>query len=90
MEKLSGKICDVCRTMFYPGDHIVEMCEECANTVWCVTNIYEDGSKELSSIHHTEEKALRFIEQNKELIKNYDLDAKNRVIKQEINSWFVL
>ena len=74
MEKLSGKICDRCRTVFYPGDRIVELCEKCANTVWCLFNIYEDGSKELSSIHGTEEGAVWFKAQNYELYKKlYEL-----------------
>lgn len=90
MEKLSGKICDVCRTMFYPGDHVIEMCEKCANTVWCIFDIYEDGSRELSSIHRTQEGALLCIEQNKELIENYCLDSKNKIIEQEVIDYFIL
>lgn len=90
MQKLDGKICDVCRTMFYPGDHIVELCEECANTVWCVTNIYENGTRELSSIHRTEEKANNWITKNKELLDKLNLEVDNKIVKQEINSWYIL
>ena len=58
MQKFNGgnpvRICDECRTMFYPGDTIVELCKECASTVWCVFSTYEDGSVELSSIHHNQ------------------------------------
>lgn len=85
---MDGKICDICRTRFYPGDAIIEVCSICANVVWCVFNIYEDGSKELSSIHHTEENALKWIEDNKELINK--VISENKIIKQETHSWFVL
>lgn len=90
MQKLDGKICDVCRTQFYPGDQIIEMCSVCANVVWCVFNIYEDGSRELSSIHHTEEGALEWIAVNKELIAKVNPTQDNKIIKQETSSWFVL
>lgn len=90
MQKLDGKICDVCRTMFYPGDHVIEMCEECANTVWCVFNVYENGSRELSSIHRTEEKANNWVNKSKELLGKLNLEVDNKIIKQEINSWYIL
>ena len=90
MQKMSGRICDVCRTQFYPGDTIVEMCSICANVVWCVFNIYEDGSRELSSIHHTEERAQKWIEDNQELINKVNPEQDNKIVKQELHSWFVL
>lgn len=90
MQKLDGKICDGCRTMFYPGDHVVELCEECANTVWCITNIYENGNRELSSIHRTEEKANNWVKKNKELLDKLNLEIDNKIVKQEVNSWYIL
>ena len=89
MEKLSGKICDVCRTMFYPGDRIIELCEKCANTVWCLFNIYEDGSKELNSIHRTEEDAVWFKAQNFELYNKLNSKSDNKIIDQEIIEYSV-
>jgi hypothetical protein len=90
MEKLSGKICDRCRTVFYPDDRIVELCEKCAHTVWCLFNIYEDGSKELSSIHGTEESAVWFKAQNYELYKKLNLVSSNKIVEQEISEHFIL
>lgn len=90
MKKLSGHICDSCRTMFYPEDHIVELCEKCANQVWVVTNIYEDDFRELASIHHTEESAKDFIEKGKEVINLLNKVRENKLIKQDISNWAVL
>ena len=93
MKKLSGHICDHCRTMFYPGDRIVELCEECARkvtTVWCVINVYEDDFRELTSIHHTEEGAKEFIENGKTLLELLNGTAKNKIVKQEMSNWIVL
>lgn len=90
MQKISGKICDSCRVMFYPGDKVYEFCHECANFVWCVTNIYEDGSKELSSIHHTEESALDWVEKSKNWINEVNKEVDNKIINQEIVKWCVL
>ena len=71
MQKFNGgnpvHICDGCRTTFYPEDHIYEFCKDCANTVWCVFSTYEDGSIELSSIHHSQDSALAWIQQNKKM-----------------------
>lgn len=90
MKKLDGHICDVCRTVFRRGDHIVEMCEDCANTVWCLINVYEDGKRELSSIHRTEEKALQWMETNKKLFEKLHSKQDNKIVKQELTSWYVL
>lgn len=94
MQKFNGgnpvHICDSCRTIFQKDNHINELCDKCAHIVWCVSNIYEDGSKELSSIHHTEEKALKWIETNKELIAKFNPEQNNKIIKQELDSWVVL
>lgn len=89
MNKLDGKICDSCRKIFYPGDTIYEVCPECFHTVWCVSNIYENGSKELSSIHRTEEKAIAWVEKGKELIEQSKLTIDNPIIDQIIDCWCV-
>ena len=90
MKKLDGHICDGCRTQFYPGDPIVELCPECANVVWCVTNIYEDDSEELSSVHRTEEKAQEWIESTKDLLAKINPEQQRKIIDRKITSWFVL
>ena len=87
MQKLDGRICDSCRKLFYPGDTIYEVCPMCFHSVWCVTNIYKDGSKELSSIHHTEEHAKAWIEKSKNLIESHNTD--NPIIDQVIDNWCV-
>ena len=90
MQKFDGRICDGCRTMFYPGDTIIELCAKCASSVWCVFNIYEDGKKELSSIHRTEEKAQDWIEGNKLMLEIGNEDRENKIVEQVIVQWFVL
>ena len=90
MQKMSGKICDSCRTMFYPGDHIVELCLDCAHKVWCVTNVYEDGSKELSSIHRAEYRAKEWVEKSRSVLDKVNPDQEKKIVKQEINCWYVL
>ena len=87
---MSGKICDSCRVMFYPDDKVYEFCHECANFVWCVINVYEDGSKELSSIHHTEESASDWVEKSKNWINEVNKEVDNKIINQEIVKWCVL
>lgn len=93
MQKFNGgnpvHICDSCRTMFQKEDHINELCDECANIVWCIFNIYEDGSKELSSIHHTEEHADNWIKSNWELINKLNSEYENKIVEQEKCSWYV-
>jgi hypothetical protein len=90
MQKMGGRICDCCRTVFRPGDVIYELCSECAQVVWCVTNIYEDGSKELSSVHHTEEKAKEWMESTKDLLTKINLEKRRKIIDRTITSWFIL
>lgn len=90
MEKMSGHICDSCRTMFYPGDHIVELCQRCANTVWTVTNVYEDGSRELSSIHRNELLAKYQIEKTMSLLDKLNKDSDKKLIKQTMAKWQIL
>ena len=94
MQKFNGgnpvHICDGCRTTFYPEDRIYEFCKDCANTVWCVFSTYEDGSIELSSIHHNQNSALKWIRQNKEIFEAVNPEVDKKIIKQEAIHWFVL
>lgn len=90
MQKMGGRICDCCRTLFRPGDVIYELCSECAQVVWCITNIYEDGSKELSSVHRTEEKAKEWIESTKDLLTKINPEKRRKIIDRTITSWFIL
>jgi hypothetical protein len=86
---MEERICDCCGTVFIPDDVIYELCSECAQVVWCVTNIYEDGSKELSSIHHTEEKAKKWIKSTKDLLTKINPEHR-KIIDRTITSWFIL
>lgn len=90
MKKLDGHICDSCRTMFYPGDPVIELCPRCASTVWCITNVYEDGSKELSSIHKNEQQALYLIEKTMHTLDKINKDVEKKLIKQTLACWQVL
>ena len=94
MQKFNGgnpvHICDGCRTTFYPSDTIIELCKECASTVWCVFSTYEDGSVELSSIHRNQNSALIWIQQNKEIFEAINPEVDKKIIKQEAIHWFVL
>ena len=90
MQKLDGKICDGCRTIFYPGDTIIELCEQCAHYVWCVFNIYEDGKKELSSIHRTEERAYEYIIEHKYIIEVINNTQDNKIIERIVEQFAVL
>lgn len=87
---MDGKICDSCRSLFYPKDVIYEICPNCFNNVWCIINIREDGSKELSSIHHTEESALKFMSRNKFIIGRINETAEIPIKEQKIEKWAVL
>ncbi len=90
MQKLDGKICDGCRTMFYPGDTIVELCKECAHYVWCVFNIYEDGTKELSSVHRTETRAYEYIIEHKHIIEVINDGQDNKIIERTVEQFVIL
>lgn len=90
MKKLDGRICDICGKLFYKEDYINEVCDSCINNVWCVINIFEDGSKELSSIHHTQEDADLHIFESKDLIESINKDSKIKIIKQVVENWLVL
>lgn len=89
MQKLSGRICDSCNKLFYAGDRIYELCQECFNSVWCVINLYEDGSQELSSIHRTKEGALHWVEKSSALVSEMNTEAENKIIDQEVTQWCV-
>ena len=72
----STQKCKRCGKLFYKEDYINEVCDSCINNVWCVINIFEDGSKELSSIHHTQEDANLHIFESKDLIESINKDSK--------------
>lgn len=90
MQKMDGKICDSCRSQFYPGDTVHEVCSNCFNNVWCITNIYEDDSRELSSIHRTEEDALQFMLKKAAVIERMNQFADLKIKKQVVAKWAVL
>ena len=90
MMKMGGRICDSCRTLFYPNDQVVELCLDCAHKVWCVTNVYENGSKELSSIHRAEYRAKEWVEKSRSVLDKLNPEQENKIVKQEINCWYVL
>lgn len=90
MQKMDGKICDHCRTLLRPGDVVVELCEKCANTVWAIFNIYEDGSKELSSLHHSEEGAAWFRSQYWIAAQKFNPERDNKIIDIIIEDWTIL
>ena len=60
------------------------------DSVWCVMNIYEDGSEELSSIHKTEESADHWMESGKSLIEKYNPEFDKKIVEQVKRQWFVL
>lgn len=90
MQKMGGKICDRCRTLFEPGDVVVELCEKCANTVWCVFNIYEDGLVELSSIHHSAEGAEWFRSQCWLAAQKFNPMRDNKIVNIIVEDWTIL
>ena len=90
MQKMSGRICDSCRKVFYPDEKVYELCHECANLVWCVTNIYKDGSRELSCIHKTRESAEIWVDKNEQILNKMNDGLSNPIVEQEIAQWMVL
>ena len=88
MQKLDGKICDGCGIVLHPST-TVELCPECANSVWVVMNIYENGFEELSAIYRTAEDAKAHIESLKDLTEKLNKTAENKLIRNEINKWIV-
>lgn len=93
MKKFNGgnpiHICDNCRTSLTYND-AVELCKKCADTIWCVFNIYEDGSKELSSIHRSEEAAVWFRSEFLISAKKLNLERDNKVVDIKIEDWIIL
>ena len=89
MKKISGHICDSCRKVFYPDERIYEFCHDCAHLVWCVVNIYDDGSKELACIHRTEEGAKEWIEKSKQFILKMNEGEVSPIVDIEIQNWLV-
>ena len=87
MKKLDGTICDSCGTLIY--DHNYDVCGHCFNNVYCVINVYEDGSEHLSSIHHTLENAELHIKESQELIDDINTDSNYNLVKQVIENWLV-
>ena len=60
MQKLDRIKCEGCGILLHPST-TVELCPECANSVWVVMNIYENGSEELSAIYRTAEDAKTYV-----------------------------
>lgn len=88
MQKLDGKICDGCGIVLHPST-TVELCPECANSVWVVMNIYENGFEELSAIYRTAEDAKAHVNSLKDLTEKLNKTAENKLIRNEINKWIV-
>ena len=89
MQKISGHICDCCRKVFYPEERIYEFCHDCAHLVWCVVNIYKNGSKELACIHHTKEGAENWVEKSKSLLLITNENEVNPIVDIQIQNWLV-
>lgn len=88
MQKLDGRKCDGCGILLHPST-TVELCPECANSVWVVMNIYEDGFEELSAIYRTAEDAKAHVESIKDLTEKLNKTAENKLVRNEINKWIV-
>ena len=97
MQKFNGgnpvHICDECKTMFYPGDTIVELCKECTGSVWAVFSVYDiNGNyiKELNCIFRTEEKAKNWVEKHKAILDAYNLCVENKILDVKYEHWSIL
>lgn len=88
MQKLDGKICDGCGILLHPFT-TVELCPECANSVWVVMNIYENGFEELSAIYRTAEDAKTHVKSLKDLTDKINQTAENKLVRTEVNKWIV-
>lgn len=86
MQKLDGRKCDGCGIVLYPST-TVELCPECANSVWVVMNIYENGFEELSAIYRTAEDAKAHVKSLKDLTEKLNQTAENKLVRNEINKW---
>ena len=88
MQKLDGRKCDGCGIVLHPST-TVELCPECANSVWVVMNIYENGFEELSAIYRTVEDAKTHVNSLKDLTEKLNKTAENKLVRHEINKWIV-
>ena len=88
MQKLDGKICDGCGIVLHPST-TVELCPECANSVWVVMNIYENGSEELSAIYRTAEDAKTYVNTLRYLTDKLNQTAENKLVRFEVNKWII-
>lgn len=88
MQKLDGRKCDGCGMLLHPST-TVELCPECANSVWVVMNIYENGFEELSAIYRTAEDAKAHVNSLKDLTEKLNKTAENKLTRTEINKWIV-
>ena len=88
MQKLDGRKCDGCGMLLHPSNTI-ELCPECANSVWVVMNIYENGSEELSAIYRTAEDAKTYVKTLRHLTDTLNQTAENKLIRFEVNKWII-
>ena len=88
MQKLDGRKCDGCGVVLHPST-TVELCPECANSVWVVMNIYENGSEELSAIYRTAEDAKTYVNTLKYLTDKLNQTAENKLVRFEVNKWII-
>lgn len=88
MQKLDGRKCDGCGILLHPSN-TVELCPECANSVWVVMNIYENGSEELSAIYRTAEDAKTYVKTLSYLTDTFNQTAENKLVRFEVNKWII-
>lgn len=88
MQKLDGRKCDGCGVLLHPSN-TVELCPECANSVWVVMNIYENGSEELSAIYRTAEDAKTYVNTLRYLTDKLNQTAENKLVRFEVNKWII-
>ena len=88
MQKLDGRKCDGCGILLHPSN-TVELCPECANSVWVVMNIYENGSEELSAIYRTAEDAKTYVKTVSYLTEKLNQTAENKLVRFEVNKWII-
>ena len=93
MQKLDGRICDGCRTMFYPEDHINEVCDNCFNSVWIVFSIYSIAGnyiKEMNCVFHSEEKAKEWVEKHKAFLDSLNFGKEHKILDVKYEHWAIL
>lgn len=89
MKKMGGNICDSCRSLFLHGDRVYEFCKNCATTVYCIFNNYEDGTKELFAIFRNKEQAELEINQRKSKLGILNNLVENKIINQEVVAYHI-